>query len=137
MAEFVFRDMVNKQGLGSEFHIASAATSREELGNPVHHGTRRKLQEHGISVAGKTARQLTKKDYREYDYLIAMDDWNVKNMRRIVGDDSEKKVFKLLQFVGEEREIADPWYTGDFEATYQDVLKGCTGLLNQLTSHPL
>ena len=133
MAEFVFRDMVQKRGLADRFHIASAATSSEELGNPVHRGTTEKLKEYGISTKGKYAVQLKKKDYQEYDYLIGMDDANVRNMERIAGGDPEHKIYKLLEFAGSGRAIADPWYTGNFEVTYADVLEGCEAFLESLS----
>ncbi|MBE7043362.1 MAG: low molecular weight phosphotyrosine protein phosphatase [Ruminococcaceae bacterium] len=131
MAEFVFKDMVRKKGAEERFQIASSATSREEIGNPVHYGTRKKLAEVGITVSGKYAVQLTKKDYAEYDYLIAMDSMNVRNILRIIGEDKDNKVCKLLDFA-EGGEIADPWYTGNFDETYDDVVRGCTGLLKKL-----
>lgn len=132
MAEFVMKDMVKKAGLEHCFFIASAATSTEEIGNPVHRGTRERLAREGISVAGKTAVQLKKTDYEKYDYLIGMDDWNIRNMLRILGQDLEEKVHKLLEYAGSSRDVADPWYTGDFEVTYQDVKAGCEGLLKQI-----
>lgn len=132
MAEFVMKDLVQKQGLEASIRVASAATSTEELGNPVHSGTRRKLSEYGISCKGKTARQITPSDYGEYDYLIVMDDFNLRNMRPIIKEDPEDKVSKLLSFCGESGDIADPWYTGDFDLTYQDVLRGCTALMQEL-----
>ena len=132
MAEFVFRDLVQKRGMGNQLHIASAATSTEELGNPVHRGTVNKLNEYGISTAGKYAVQLKKKDYREYDYLIGMDDWNIRNMLRILGGDPEHKVYKLLDFSDNPRDIADPWYTGNFDRTYDDIMEGCEGFLKYL-----
>lgn len=132
MAEFVMRDMVTKRGLGGQFYIASSATSREEIGNPVHPGTRKKLKELGISTAGKYAVQLKKKDYQEYDYLIGMDEWNIRNILRIVGSDPQGKVHKLLEFAGSGRDIADPWYTGNFELTYEDIREGCEGLLSHI-----
>ncbi len=132
MAEFVMKDMVQKAGLEEEFFIASAATSTEEIGNPVHRGTREKLRSVGISTAGKYAVQLKRSDYNCYDYLIGMDNWNIRNMLRILGGDPEKKVYKLLEFAESSREVADPWYTGDFDATYQDVIAGCGGLLKHL-----
>lgn len=132
MAEFVMRDMVTKRGLGGQFYIASSATSREEIGNPVHPGTRKKLKELGISTAGKYAVQLKKKDYQEYDYLIGMDEWNIRNILRIVGSDPQGKVHKLLEFAGSGRDIADPWYTGNFEVTYEDIREGCEGLLSHI-----
>ena len=129
MAEFVLKDLVAKKGLQDEFQIASCATSREEIGNPVHYGTRNLLNRYGISTAGKYAVQLTKRDYEEYDYLIAMDRWNLSNIARIIGDDKDKKVSLLLDYTKRKGDIADPWYTGDFETTYQDVLEGCEGFL--------
>ena len=132
MAEFVFRDLVEKRGLSHRITTASAATSTEEIGNPVHPGTRRKLKEHGIGCAGKTARQLTRRDYEEYDMLIGMDEYNMRNMRHMLGGDPDGKLVKLLGFCGETRDVADPWYTGDFEQTWQDVLRGCTALLDEL-----
>ena len=131
MAEFVLKDMVAKLGIQDEFHIESSATSREEIGNPVHYGTRNKLREHGISTEGKYAVQLTKKDYDDYDYLIAMDSYNIRNMAKIIGDDPHKKVYKLLDFCNG-GDIADPWYTGNFDITYDDVKRGCEGLLKHL-----
>lgn len=133
MAEFVMKDLVKKAGLTSQFQIASAATSREEIGNPVYPPARRKLAEHGISCAGKTARQLTRADYGAYDLLIGMDQANLRNMRRICGGDPEGKIHLLLEYADRSgQEVADPWYTGDFEATWQDVLAGCQGLLASL-----
>lgn len=132
MAEFVMKDLVRKAGLESQFHIASAATSTEEIGSPVYPPARRKLAEHGIKCSGKTARQLTRTDYDRYDLLIGMDNANLRNMRRICGGDSDGKIRLLLEFTGRSGEVADPWYTGDFEATWQDVLEGCSGLLRHL-----
>ena len=134
MAEFIMRDLVTHAGLGGKFHIASAATSREELGNPVYPPARRKLAEHGISCAGKTARQLTQEDYSQYDLLIGMDRTNLRNVSYILGGDPEEKLHLLLEFAGRSGEgIADPWYTGDFESTFRDVLAGCKGLLAHFT----
>ena len=132
MAEFVLRDLVRERGLEDEFEIASAATSTEEIGNPVHHGTKRKLNQVGIDCSGKTARQIVKADYVNYDYLIGMDEANVRNMRRYWRNDEDGKIYKLLEFAGSFDDIADPWYTGNFEETYQDVLDGCIGLLGHL-----
>ena len=133
MAEFVMKDLVRKAGLDNQFQIASAATSTEEIGNPVYPPARRKLAEHGISCAGKTARQLTQADYDEYDLLIGMDQANLRNIRRICGGDPEGKIHLLLEYADRPgQEVADPWYTGDFEATWQDVLAGCQGLLASL-----
>lgn len=132
MAEFVFKDLVKKRGIEDLFIIDSSATSTEELGNPVHHGTKNKLKEYGISTEGKRAVQLGKKDYEKYDYLIAMDERNVTNILRIIGHDSKKKVFRFLDFTKESRDIADPWYTGDFHQTYSDIREGSESLLNYL-----
>lgn len=132
MAEFILKDMVQKRGIAQNFHIASAATSTEEIGNPVHYGTRNKLAGYGISVAGKTAVQMKKQDYKRYDYLIGMDDANIRNMRRIAGGDPEGKIYKLLEFAGSRRDIADPWYTGNFDVTYDDIVEGCEALLQRL-----
>ena len=134
MAEFVFRDMVQKEKLSDKIHVASSATSREEIGNGVHYGTRKKLAEFGISTEGKYARQLTKTDYRDYDYIIAMDSQNIRNISRIIGRDTENKVCKLLDFTDRGGDIADPWYTGNFDRTYEDVYEGCNELLKFITS---
>lgn len=133
MAEFVMKDLVEKCGKSDDFLIESRATSTEEIGNPVHQGTRRKLAEHGISCSGKRAVQLRKSDYEKYDLLICMDDWNVRNTLRIIVSDPQNKVRKLLSFAGESGDIADPWYTGNFDETYDNVLRGCTALLEKLT----
>lgn len=132
MAEFLCKDMVAKCGIADHFEIASAATSTEEIGNPVHRGTVRKLAEYGISTKGKTARQMTRADYEYYDYLIGMDDWNIRNMQRMIGSDPEHKVYKLLQFAGSNRDIADPWYTGNFDETYDDIMEGLTAFLEKV-----
>ena len=134
MAEFVFRDMVQKEKLSDKIHVASSATSREEIGNSVHYGTRKKLAEFGISTEGKYARQLTKTDYRDYDYIIAMDSQNIRNISRIIGRDTENKVCKLLDFTDRGGDIADPWYTGNFDRTYEDVYEGCNELLKFIKS---
>ena len=132
MAEFVMKDLVQKAGLASQFHIESAATSREEIGNPVYPPARRKLAEHGITCSNHTARQLTNQDYDEYDLLIGMDSANLRNMHRICGDDPDGKLRLLMDYTDRPGDVADPWYTGDFEATWQDVLAGCQGLLHEL-----
>ena len=134
MAEFVMKDLVRKAGLADHFEIASAATSTEEIGNPVYPPARRKLQEHGIDCAGHVARQLRKKDYEYYDLLVGMDRANLRNMLRICGGDPEGKLSLLLDHTARSGEVADPWYTGDFEATWQDVLEGCQALLTQLSA---
>lgn len=133
MAEFVMKDIVAKAGMTDLVMIASAATSTEEIGNPVHRGTRQKLDRYGISVAGKTAVQMKKSDYDKYDYLIGMDDWNIRNILWITGGDPERKVDKLLEYAGRTGDIADPWYSGNFDETYDDVKAGCEGLLKVLT----
>ena len=132
MAEFVMKDLVRKAGLASQFHIESAATSREELGNPVYPPARRKLAAHGISCGGHAARQLTRQDYDRYDYLIGMDSANLRDMQRICGSDHAGKLSLLMEHTNRPGNVADPWYTGDFEATWRDVLEGCRGLLQEL-----
>lgn len=133
MAEFLLKDIVNKRGLADAFEIASAATSREEIGNPVHYGTRTKLAQFGISVAGKHAVQVTKRDYEHYDLLLVMDKNNIRNLRRVIGEDTQNKVHLLLDYTERKGEsIADPWYTGDFDVTYNDIMEGLAGLLEQL-----
>lgn len=147
MAEFIMKKLVADAGLSDQFQIASAATSTEEIGNPVYPPARRKLAEHGISCAGKTARQLTQQDYRYYDHLIAMDQNNIRNMMRMLGGDPDHKIDLLLDFTNNPhevadpqkvkseivpRDIADPWYTGNFDATWNDCLAGCTALLRFL-----
>ena len=133
MAEYVMKDLVKKAGLEAEFQIASAATSREEIGNPVYPQARWKLAEHGISCGGHAARQLRNRDYEEYDLLIGMDKANLHNMFRICGGDFNNKMHLLLEYAGRpDQEVMDPWYTGDFDSTWQDVLEGCEGLLDNL-----
>ncbi len=132
MAEFVFKDMVKKQGLEKDFYIASAATSMEEIGNPVHYGTRNKLRQYNISTSGKYAVRLERSDYNKYDYLIGMEQVNVRNILRIVGDDPQGKVTRLLDYSDRPRDIADPWYTGNFDLTYDEVLEGCEALLQHI-----
>ena len=133
MAAFVLRDMVHQRRLDDRFEIASAATSREEIGNPVYPPARRKLAEHGISCDGHHARQMTKSDYDNYDHIIGMDHANIRNILRITGGDPEGKVSLLLDHTARAgQEVADPWYTGDFSATWRDVTEGCTGLLEEL-----
>lgn len=129
MAEFVFRNMVKERGIGDSFYIASSATSTEEIGNPVHYGTKKKLKEFGILAEEKRAVQLTRKDYTQYDYLIGMDQRNITNMKRILESDSMNKIRRLLDYTSNPRDIADPWYTGDFDLTYNDVCEGCEALL--------
>lgn len=142
MAEFVMRDLAMKAGRANEFRIASCATTSEEIGNPVHPGTRRMLAAHGIACVGKTARQVRRDEYKSWDLFVAMDDENVRDLNRIFRKDPEGKVHKLMEFAGatgpvapstaSARDVADPWYTGDFEATWDDVYAGCQGLLAAL-----
>ena len=130
MAEFVMKDIVRRAGLEDEFYIESAATSTEEIGNPVYPPARRLLAEHGIDCSGKTARQLRKDDYDRFDLLIGMDRSNLRGMRRICGED--RKMHLLLDYTERPGDVADPWYTRDFEATWRDVRDGCEGLLQTL-----
>lgn len=132
MAEFLLKDIVQKRGIADDFYIASAATSTEEIGNPVHYGTRNKLAQYGISTAGKYAVQLRRDDYDKYDYLLGMDEWNIRNMLRILKQDPEKKVHRLLDFSDNPRDIADPWYTGNFDVTYQDIMEGLEAFLKTI-----
>lgn len=133
MAEYVMKHLVKEAGVSADFYIDSAATSTEEIGNGVHHGTRRKLAQVGIPCGDHRARQVTWKDYREFDYIIGMDNANVRNLRRMLNGDPEGKVSMMLDYTDRPGEVADPWYTGDFDATYRDVLEGCQGLLQKLT----
>ena len=133
MAQSVLTHLVNQRGLSACFEIDSAATSREEIGNPPHYGTVGKLKRVGIPVIPHRARQMTKSDYEYYDYLIGMDTANIRNMKRTLGPNAEGKIFKLLEFTGSTADVADPWYTGDFETTYRDVDAGCRALLAKLT----
>ena len=132
MAEFVMKDIVKKTGLESEFYIESAATSTEELGNPVYRPARQLLNSHGIFCDEKRARQITKKDYDNFDMLIGMDEANIRNMHRAFGGDPDNKIYKLLAFAGSDRDVADPWYTRDFEKTWRDVNAGCSALLEYI-----
>ena len=125
------KDLVRKAGLEDEFYIESAATSTEEIGNEVYPPAKRKLAEHGIGCKGKTARQMTRSDYDRFDLLIGMDEWNIRNMNRICGGDHEGKIHMLLDYSDRPGDVADTWYTGDFEATWRDVLEGCEGLLEE------
>ena len=133
MAEFVMKHLVEEAGLADEFEIASAATSTEEIGNPVYPPARRKLAEHGIRCDGKTARQLRRSDYDHYDLLIGMDQYNLRNMLRMCGGDPDGKIHLLLDYTNRPGDVADPWYTDNFDATWRDCLEGCTGLLETIT----
>lgn len=132
MAEFLMKDMVSKLGREADFYIESAATSREEIGNDIHRGTKEKLREVGVPFTRHAARQVTKADYDRFDYLIVMDQENIRGMNRIIGSDPENKIYKLLEFAGKDRDIADPWYTGNFDDTYDDIMEGLAGLLSHL-----
>ena len=136
MAEFVMKHLVEEAGVAADFHIESAATSTEEIGNSVYPPARRKLAEHGIGCQGKTARQMTHSDYDRFDLLVGMDSWNIRNMNRICGGDPDAKIVMLMDYTNRPGDVADPWYTGDFEATWRDVLEGCRGLLGSL-GYPL
>lgn len=133
MAEFVMKDLAAKAGRSGEFEISSAATSTEEIGNPVYPPARRKLAQHGISCAGKTARQMTRQDYLYYDLIIGMDHNNLRNLRRFVDNDPAGKVSLLMSHTDRPGDVADPWYTGDFDATWRDVTEGCEALLAELS----
>lgn len=141
MAEFIMKDMVSKAGMSDRFYIASAATSSEEIwngvGNPVYPPAREELARHGISCKGKRAVQLTKEDYNRYDYILGMEHWNIRNMLRILGKDPEGKVKLLLDYSDRPRDIADPWYTGEFGKTYADIAEGCEAFLKYLMGHEL
>ena len=132
MAEFVMKHLVKEAGKEADFRIESAATSTEEIGNSVYPPARRKLAEHGIGCQGKTARQMTRSDYDRFDLLVGMDAWNIRNMNRICGGDPDGKIVMLMDYTDRPGDVADPWYTGDFEATWRDVLEGCQRLLNSL-----
>ena len=132
MAEFVLKDLVRKKGLENKFYIESSATSFEEVGNDVHYGTVRKLTSLGILVEHRSARRITKEDYLKFDYIIGMEERNVQNIIRIVGEDKEGKICKLLDFTKNPRDISDPYYTGNFDKTYEDVLEGCEAFLERI-----
>ena len=132
MAQYVMQYLVDLEGLSNEFYIDSAATSTEEIGNGIHYGTRAKLDEVGIPYGDHRAYQITKPDYDKYDYIIGMDTANIRNINRMIGPDASEKVYKLLDFADFDRDIADPWYTGNFDETYRDVRMGCEGLLRYI-----
>ena len=132
MAEFIFRDMIRRQNLSDKIQVASAATSREEIGNSIYPPAKRKLSKYGISSDGHRARQITKQDYETYDYLLAMEQYNIRNMMRILGSDPKNKVSRLLDFAARPRDIDDPWYSGDFETAYRDIYEGCEALLSHI-----
>ena len=132
MGMFILRNMVKEEGIAEYFRIDAAATSTEEIGNPVYPPARRKLAEMGIDSSGHRAHQLTKREYEEYDYLIAMDQWNLRNIDRLIGKDTEHKVYRCLDFTDSPADIADPWYTDDFDTAYDDIYRGCKGFLAYL-----
>ena len=134
MAQFVFEDLVRQAGLAGEFAVDSAATSREEIGNPPHRGTVAKLREVGVPVGSHRARQVTAAEYADWDAIVYMDAENECGLRRILGGDPRGVCRKLLSYTGSDRDVADPWYTGDFDATYQDVRAGCSALLDSLVA---
>ena len=129
MAEFYMKHIVEQAGLSDSIYIESVGTSREEIGNDTHYGTKEKLDEMGIPYIHRKARQVTLDDYHNFDYLIIMDENNGRNLRRIIGDDVDSKVYKAMSFVGESRDVKDPWYTGNFDETYDDVSRSCDALL--------
>lgn len=129
MAEFMFKDMVNKKGLEKDFYIESAAVSSEEIGNPVYPPAKKRLAKEGIGCEGKRARKMTKADYNKFDYILAMESYNIDRMMRIIGDDPESKVHLLLDYTDSKGDISDPWYTGDFDRAYNDIMEGITGFL--------
>ena len=132
MAEFVLKDMVNKKGLSNEFYIKSSATSYEEIGNDIYCGARDKLIQKNIPFTKRKATRLTPEDYNKYDFIIGMEEANIRDIKRIVGEDKENKIYKLLDFSNNPRDIADPWYTGNFEVTYYDIVEGCHAFLESL-----
>ncbi len=137
MAEFVMRDMLARAGLAGRVEVASAATTGEELGNPVYPPAQKKLAEHGIACGGKTARRMRREDYGRFDLLVGMDRENLYDMRRICGGDPDGKLRLLMDFTDRPGDVADPWYTRDFEATWRDVEDGCRGLLSRLRERPI
>lgn len=135
MAEFVLKDIVKKQGLGKNFYIKSSATSNEEIGNDIHYGTRNKLIQKGIPFKKRKATRLMPEDYNKYDYIIGMEESNIRNIKRIVGNDIEHKIYRLLDYSDNPRDIADPWYTGNFEITYNDIVEGCNAFIKYLENN--
>ena len=132
MAEFVLKDMVAKRKISHNFHIESSATSREEIGNDIHYGTKNKLKKVGVPFTPRKATQITKSDYDKYDFILCMDNNNIRNLSRIIPNDKDNKIKLLLDFSDNPRNIADPWYTGNFEDTYNDIIEGCEALLNYI-----
>ena len=137
MAEFVFKDMVNKRGLAEKFHIESAATSREAIGEGIYYGTKDILKEQGIPFKERKARQMTKEDYNKFDFILGMEEKNIINIMRIIGEDRQNKVHRLLDFLEKPRDIIDPWYYGNFDSTYYDIEEGCNKFLEFLSNNQL
>ena len=133
MAEFMLKDKVKKAGRAGEFLIESAATSTEEIGNDMHYGTKSVLRQNSIPFSPRAARQVVKADYEKYDYIIAMDSANIRNLQRMLGEDKDKKIYKLLDFTSASRDVADPWYTGNFEKTFEDISEGLESFLNKIS----
>lgn len=129
MAEFMLKNMLEERGVAQDFYVESAATSREELGNDMHYGAKEALRKHGVPFARRSARQITAEDYRKFDYIICMDSMNVRNLNRIIGEDTLGKVSRLMSFAGKNADVADPWYTGDFDVTYRDIKEGLMGFI--------
>ncbi len=132
MAEFIFKDMVHRYSLDDDFYIESAATSREEIGNPVYPPAKTELERHGISCKGKRARQITREDYDRFDYILCAETFNIRNTVRITGPDRDKKIFRILDFSDRPRDIADPWYYGNFDRTYDDITEGMEAFLRKM-----
>lgn len=132
MAKFIFRDLLKKNELEKKYFVDSAGTSTEEIGNDMHYGAKDKLDEKGVNYTKHKARQMKKEDYDKYDYIITMETSNIKSIMRIIGEDKKNKVHRLLDYTNNPRDIADPWYTGNFEITYNDILEGCNALINKL-----
>ncbi|MBR5322443.1 MAG: low molecular weight phosphotyrosine protein phosphatase [Clostridia bacterium] len=132
MAEFIMKKIVSDAGEEANFYIESAATSTEEIGNPVHYGTRQVLRKYNVDFSKKRAVQITLADYQKYDFIVGMDSYNLRNMKRLFGEDRENKISLLLDYTDTPRNVADPWYTGNFDATEADVLKGCSALFEKL-----
>ncbi len=137
LAEFIMKELVKEKGIAEDFYIASAATSTEEIGIPIYPPVRRILDKKGINYSGKTAIQVKKSDYENFDFLICMDRNNLRNISRIIGKDNKQKVSLLLDFTDHPRDVADPWYTGDFETTLKDVENGCSGLLQYILKNKI
>ena len=135
MAEFVFKDMVNKRGLAEKFHIESAATSREAIGEGIYYGTKDILKEQGVPFKERKARQMTKEDYNKFDFILGMEEKNIINIMRIIGEDPQNKVHRLLDFLEKPRDIVDPWYYGNFDSTYYDIDEGCNKFLEYLSKN--